>query len=70
MRRHTGNISSGSVLFAYVIFTLRDSAVVDVPKYGQYLNLSIDTYHSTPLSVGVYPDLTGLRRSLNTINVF
>ena len=35
MRYHTGNISFGSVLFAYVIFALHDSAVVDIPKYGQ-----------------------------------
>ena len=49
MKRHTGNISSGSVLyyllmlylqnikFAIVIFALHDSAVVDIPEYGQCL---------------------------------
>ena len=37
MKCHTGNISFGSVIFANVIFERHDSAVVDIPKYGQDL---------------------------------
>ena len=35
MRCHTGNISFGPVPFTKVIFAWHDSAVVDIPKYGQ-----------------------------------